>query len=69
MCTIDEYWPRIRRIPLYPDWESDDGDAVMCRTNDGMNIVRVTKPESYADDEKREVGVQFYEDSYRPHLN
>ena len=69
VCTVDEYWPRIRRIPLHPDWESDDGDAVICRTFDGMGIVRVTKPEKYDSDEKREAGAQFYEESYRPNLN
>jgi hypothetical protein len=69
VCTADEYWPRIKRIPLYPDWSTDDGDAVICRTRDGMGIVRVTKPESFENDEKRAAGVEFYEDHYKanPH--
>jgi hypothetical protein len=69
VCSIADYWPRIQRIPLYPDWATDDGDAIICRTFDGLSVVRVTKPESYDSDEKREAGVEFYEMFYRPIRN
>jgi hypothetical protein len=38
----------------------------MCRTHDGMGIVRVTKPEFFHNDAEREAAISFYEDSYRP---
>lgn len=69
MCAASEYWPRIQRIPLYPDWQTDDGDAVICRTHDGNGVVRVTKPEVLGTDAKREAAVSFYEDFYRPTRN
>jgi hypothetical protein len=66
VCSVTDYWPRIQRIPLYPDWATDNGDAVICRTHDGMGVVRVTKPEVLETDDKREAAVVFYEMFYRP---
>jgi len=66
VCSIADYWPRIKRIPLYPDWATDDGDAIICRTFDGSNVVRVTKPEVFTTDEKREVAVRHYEMFHKP---
>lgn len=68
MSSIEDYWPRIRRIPLHPDFTTDDGDAVICRTADG-DPVRVTKPEIFADDAKREAAIEFYSSFYGPTLN
>jgi hypothetical protein len=69
VCSIADYWPRIQRIPLYPDWLTDDGDAVICRTDDGQGVVRVTKPERLETDEKREAAIRFYETFYKPSYN
>jgi hypothetical protein len=55
--------------PPYPDWVTNDGDAVICRTHDGRGVVRVTKPEVLGTDEKREVAVRFYEMFYKPTYN
>ncbi len=63
MCSCETYWARIRRIPLYPDYDSDDGDAVICRDQDG-HPVRVTLPEVLLTDDKREVAVTLYEELY-----
>lgn len=65
MCKIADYWPRVRLIPLYPDFETDDGDAVICRAQGG-EPVRVTKPEALSSDDEREAIVKFYEDFYSP---
>ncbi len=69
MCSVGDYWGRVKRIPLYPDWATDDGDAVICRTHDGRGIVRVTKPEILLTDEKREAAISFLEALYRPTRN
>ena len=69
MCSIADYWPRVQRIPLYPDWQTDDGDAVICRTYDGRSVVRVTKPEKLDSDAKREATIELYELFYRPPVN
>jgi hypothetical protein len=65
VCSVADYWPRIKRIPLYPDFATDDGDAVICRTQSG-DPVRVTKPEVLATDAKREAAISFYETFYAP---
>ena len=57
--TPEAYWARIKRIPLYPDRDTSDGDAVMCRTADGAPA-RVEKPERHPP-ENRERLVLFYE--------
>jgi len=59
VCSVDEYWARVKQIPLYPDWASDNGDAVICRTYDGQGIVRVTKPEILGTDDKRAAATTF----------
>jgi hypothetical protein len=69
VCSVADYWPRIELIPLYPDWATDDGDAVICRTYDGRGVVRVTKPEVLQTDEKREAAIQLYEFWYKPVRN
>jgi hypothetical protein len=66
VCSVADYWARINRIPLYPDWATDDGEAVICRTRDGMQIVRVTRAEYFHSDEEREAAISFYEANYAP---
>lgn len=66
MCSIEEYWARIGRIPLYPDRETDDGTAIASRNFDNSLIVRVQKAETFESDDDREAAVQFYEMFYRP---
>ena len=60
--TPEAYWARIKRIPLYPDRDSSDGDAIMCWTADRM-LARVEKPERH-DPEKLDALVRFYEAFY-----
>jgi hypothetical protein len=64
MCRVDDYWPRVGRIPLYPDFATDDGDAVICRTSDNQPV-RVTRPERFDSDEKRAAAIEFYELNYK----
>jgi hypothetical protein len=68
MCSVAEYWARIQRIPLFPDFETDDGNAIICRTHDG-SPVRVTRPEALQTDEKREAANSFYEMFYKSTCN
>ena len=68
MTSVEDYWPRIRRIPLIPDYNTDDGDAVICRAQDGTPV-RVTKPEVLLTDEKREAAIRTYETYYAPRYN
>jgi len=66
VCSIADYWPRIKRIPLYPDVLTDDGNAILCRTYDGRGVVRVTKPEFFRSDEDREAAIKFLDSVYSP---
>jgi hypothetical protein len=65
LCTIADYWPRIRAIPLYHDRETDDGEAVLCRAQNGLPA-RVTKPEYFKSDAEREAAIDFLESMYSP---
>jgi hypothetical protein len=65
MCSVDEYWARVRQLPLHRERESADGEAVIHRTDQG-EPVRVTKPETLVTDEKREAAISFYESFYKP---
>ena len=66
MCTIGEYWPRIKRIPLYFDREID-AEAALYRMQDG-SPVRVTRPEFFKTDQERAAAVEFLELMYSPRL-
>lgn len=68
MCTVEEYWARVKNIPLFPDFATDDGDAVVCRTHDNQPV-RVTKPEILQTDEKRAAAIEHYEMFYKPNRN
>ena len=63
----EEYWEFIEKIPLRPERDSSDGEAVICRAQDG-SPVRVTKPE-YLSDEERTSVAQSYEMWYAPRMN
>jgi hypothetical protein len=71
--TPEQYWARIRRVPLTPERETSDGDAIICRMYDGTPV-RVTKPEYFLSDdrqtadEKREAALAWYESQYSPPL-
>lgn len=45
--------------------DTDDGDAVICRAQNG-DPVRVTRPEVLGDDDSREAAVALYESFYKP---
>jgi len=64
--TSEAYWQRIYRIPLRPERESSDGEARICRAQDGTPV-RVTKPE-YLLEEEREAVLEAYERWYSPRL-
>jgi len=68
LCSVADYWPRIKRIPLYFDREISDGESVLYRAQDGAPV-RVTKPDVLATDEKRESAIQFLEAMYSPRKN
>ena len=65
MCTVEEYWVRISRIPLFPDFATDDGDAIVCRTATNQPV-RVTKPEVLGTNDKRAAAIEHYEMFYKP---
>jgi hypothetical protein len=60
--NVPDYWARIKLLPLHPDRDSSDGDAVLFRDNNG-NPVRIEKPDRHAD-ERREAYLAFYEQMY-----
>ena len=64
MCSIEEYWARIRSIPLEKERETGDGEAVLCRTLEG-SPVRVTKPEMFNSNDERAAAIELYEDFYK----
>ena len=64
MCSAEEYWVRIRNIPLILEKELGDGEAILCRTLDG-DPVRVTKPEYLGTDDKRAAVIEHYEAFYK----
>lgn len=68
MCTVEEYWARVKRIPLFPDFDTDDGDAIVCRAQDGKPV-RVTKPEVLQTDAKRAAAIEHLEMFYKPDKN
>lgn len=67
--TPDQYWARIRAIPLLAVRDSSDGDAVICRQPHTQDTVSVTKPEFYKDDNEMEATLRFYEQMYSSQLN
>lgn len=69
MASCEEYWARIRRIPLIIGRDADDGRAVLCRTADGSQVVTVTKPEIFHNDADREAAVAVYELMWGRNLN
>jgi hypothetical protein len=60
VCSEEEYWARIRAIPLIKEKDLGDGEAVLCRTIEG-DPVRVTKPEFLGTFEKRAAAIEHYE--------
>lgn len=64
MCSVNEYWTRIKNIPLILERGTGDGDAFICRTLDG-EPVRVTRPELLQTDEKRAAAIELYESLYK----
>lgn len=68
MCAIADYWPRIKRIPLFFDREISDGESVLYRAQDG-SPVRVTKPDFFKSDEERAAAIEFLEANYSPRRN
>lgn len=69
MASCEQYWARIRRIPLIIGRESDDGNSVLCHAADGSGVVTVTKPEFFRTDADREAAVRGYELMYGRNLN
>lgn len=66
--TPTEYWRRIERIPLRPERKTADGEAMICRAQDGTPV-RVTKPELFKSDAEREAALRHYEAFYAPRVN
>lgn len=64
MCSVDEYWVRVKNIPLFIERETGDGDAFLCRTIEGQPA-RITKPEVLVTDEKRAAAIELYEGLYK----
>lgn len=60
MCSDEEYWARVRAIPLIIEKELGSGEAVLCRTLEG-EPVRVTKPQYLETNEKRRATIEHYE--------
>jgi hypothetical protein len=63
MCAVNDWWPRIRRIPLYVDIDLADGEAVLCRDQNNKPV-RVTKPDYFHSDEEREAAIVLLEAFY-----
>jgi hypothetical protein len=61
----EDYWKRISRIPLYRERDTSDGEAVICRAQDGTPV-RVTKPEYFKSEEEMEATLRWYEACYSP---
>jgi len=57
--TNEEYWARIKRIPLHPDKDSVDGDAVWCWTAEQQQV-RIDKPDRHTSEARRAL-IEFYE--------
>jgi len=64
VCSVKEYWTRIRNIPLIFEKELGDGDAMLCRTSNG-DPVRVTRPETLGSDAERLAVIEHYEAFYK----
>lgn len=64
MCSEEEYWARIRSIPLIKEKELGDGEAILCRTIEG-EPVRVTKPEFFHTPEERAAAINHYESFFK----
>jgi hypothetical protein len=67
VCSIADFWPRVKKIPLLPG--ADLGEAVLCHTSDGSTAVRVTKPEFFRTDEDREAHLNHLADFYGKKVN
>jgi hypothetical protein len=50
VCSPAEYWARVKRIPLFFDRETDDGEAAIYRNQNG-HPVRIAKPETLQTDD------------------
>lgn len=63
MCSVEEYWARVARIPLFFDRDIADGEAKLYRTQ-SAEPVRVTRPEFFESDDARRMSIEFLESMY-----